>query len=115
MLSSLQRPRRVVITGLGCVTPLGVGREAYWRGLQEGRSGVRRIESFDPKDSPVQIAAEVRDFDWEAQLNPKDRRHVARTVPLALAAAREALEDAALHPADFDLTERRATGVVLGT
>ena len=115
MLSSLQRPRRVVITGLGCVTPLGVGREAYWRGLQEGRSGVRRIESFDPKDSPVQIAAEVRDFDWEAQLNPKDRRHVARTVPLALAAAREALQDAGLHTADFDLAERRATGVVLGT
>jgi 3-oxoacyl-[acyl-carrier-protein] synthase II len=115
MLSSLQRPRRVVITGLGCVTPLGVGREAYWRGLQAGRSGVRRIESFDPKDSPVQIAAEVRDFDWEAQLNPKDRRHVARTVPLALAAAREALQDAELHFADFDLAERRATGVVLGT
>jgi 3-oxoacyl-[acyl-carrier-protein] synthase II len=63
----------------------------------------------------VQIAAEVRDFDWEAQLNSKDRRHVARTVPLALAAAREALDDAGLQPSDFDLAERRATGVVLGT
>src|SRR5919205_4001782 len=115
MLGSLQKPRRVCITGLGCVTPLGVGRAAYWRGLQEGRSGVRRIQSFDPTDSPVQIAAEVRDFDWEAELNPKDRRHVARTVPLALAAARGALEDANLQTSDFDLAERRATGVILGT
>ncbi|HEX8179672.1 MAG TPA: beta-ketoacyl-[acyl-carrier-protein] synthase family protein [Pyrinomonadaceae bacterium] len=115
MLSSLQRPRRVVITGLGCVTPLGVGRAAYWRGLQTGASGVRRIESFDVAAVPVKIAAEVRDFDWEAQLNPKDRRHVARTVPLALAAAREALDDARLQPADFDLATRRATGVMLGT
>ncbi|MFL6207790.1 MAG: beta-ketoacyl-[acyl-carrier-protein] synthase family protein [Pyrinomonadaceae bacterium] len=115
MLSSLQRPRRVVITGLGCVTPLGVGREAFWRGLQTGASGVRRIQSFDVTAAPVKIAAEVRDFDWEAQLNPKDRRHVARTVPLALAAAREALDDAGLQTSDFDLTERRAFGVVLGT
>jgi 3-oxoacyl-[acyl-carrier-protein] synthase II len=115
MLSSLQRPRRVVITGLGCVTPLGVGRERFWRGLQTGASGVRRIESFDVAHAPVKIAADVRDFDWEAQLNPKDRRHVARTVPLALAAAREALNDARLQTSDFDLAERRATGVVLGT
>src|SRR5256714_8605176 len=115
MLGSLQKPRRVCITGLGCVTPLGVGRAAYWRGLQEGLSGVRRIQSFDPTDSPVQIAGEVQDFDWEAQLNPKDRKHVPRTVPLALAAAREALDDAGLQTSDFDLAERRAFGVVLGT
>src|SRR5256885_10866208 len=101
MLSSLQRPRRVCITGLGCVTPLGIGRESFWRGLQAGASGVRRIESFDVSAVPVKIAAEVRGFDWEAQLNPKDRRHVARTVPLALAAAREALDDAQLQPTDF--------------
>ncbi len=115
MLSSWQRPRRVVITGLGCVTPLGVGRARFWRGLQTGASGVRRIESFDASSAPVQIAAEVPDFDWAAELNPKDRRHVARTVPLALAAAREALQDARLHTSDFDLTEQRAMGVLLGT
>ncbi|HEX8069834.1 MAG TPA: beta-ketoacyl-[acyl-carrier-protein] synthase family protein [Pyrinomonadaceae bacterium] len=115
MLSSFRRPRRVVITGLGCVTPLGVGRAAFWRGLQAGASGVRRIESFDVTNATVQIAAEARGFDWEAQLNPKDRRHVARTVPLALAAAREALTDARLDPTDFDLAERRATGVLIGT
>src|SRR5205085_2773803 len=107
--------RRVCITGLGCVTPIGLGRENFWRALQAGTSGVRRIESFDVSDAPVQIAAEVRDFDWAAELNPKDRRHVARTVPLALAAARGALEDANLQTSDFDLAERRATGVIIGT
>ena len=115
MLRALTRPRRVVITGMGCVTPLGIGREAYWRGLLAGESGVRRIAAFDPSSFPVQIAAEVPSFDWEAQLNPKDRKHVPRTVPLALAAAREALEDAQLFPNDLSLEERRAIGVELGT
>jgi 3-oxoacyl-[acyl-carrier-protein] synthase II len=83
--------------------------------LQNGASGVRRIESFDVTDLPVQIAAEVRNFDWEAELNPKDRKHVARTVPLALRAAREAIEDAGIYPNDLSLAERRAIGVELGT
>jgi 3-oxoacyl-[acyl-carrier-protein] synthase II len=115
MLRRLNGARRVVITGMGCVTPIGIGREAYWGALQRGESGVRRIESFDVRDAPVKIAAEVRGFDWEAQLNPKDRKHVPRTVPLALAAAREALDDARIQPLDLTLTERRAIGVELGT
>ena len=115
MLKKLGQPRRVVITGVGCVTPLGIGRAAFWGALARGESGVRRIESFDVSDSPVKVAAEVRGFDWEAQLNPKDRKHVPRTVPLALAAAREALDDARLQPSDFTVEERRAFGVVLGT
>lgn len=115
MLRALTRPRRVVITGMGCVTPLGIGREAFWKGLLAGDSGVRRIAAFDPSGFPVQIAAEVPSFDWQAQLNPKDRKHVPRTVPLALAAAREALEDARLFPNDLSLEERRAIGVQLGT
>src|SRR5918912_349768 len=105
MLRRLREVRRVAITGMGCVTPIGIGREAFWRALQRGESGVRRIESFDVTDSPVKIAAEVRGFDWEAQLNPRDRKHVARTVPLALAAAREALEDARVYPDDMPLEE----------
>jgi 3-oxoacyl-[acyl-carrier-protein] synthase II len=100
---------------MGCVTPLGIGREAFWDALVSGRSGVRRIETFDPSSFPVQIAAEVPSFDWEAQLNPKDRKHVPRTVPLALAAAREALADARLFTQDMSLDERRAFGVELGT
>jgi 3-oxoacyl-[acyl-carrier-protein] synthase II len=100
---------------MGCVTPLGLGREAFWRGLLAGESGVKRIEGFDVAAASVQIAAQVRGFDWEAELNPKDRKHVARTVPLALAAAREALTDANLSTDNLTLEERRAFGVVLGT
>ncbi|MDT4895599.1 MAG: 3-oxoacyl-[acyl-carrier-protein] synthase [Acidobacteriota bacterium] len=115
MLGRINGARRVVITGMGCVTPIGTGREAFWHALQKGESGVRLIESFDVADSPVKIAAEVRDFDWEAELNPKDRKHVPRTVPLALAAAREALDDAGIHTSDLSLNERREIGVELGT
>jgi len=115
MFSKFKQPRRVAITGMGCVTPIGIGREVFWKALTKGESGVRRIESFDVSDSPVKIAAEVRNFDWEAQLSPKDRKHVPRTVPLALAAAREALADANIQPDEFSLEERRAIGVVLGT
>ena len=115
MLSSFKTPRRVVITGMGCVTPIGVGRESFWRGLQNGASGVRRIESFDVSQSPVKIAAEVRDFDWQAQLGPKDRKHVPRTVPLALAAAREAFRDAGLAAENLSLEERQQIGVEIGT
>ncbi len=115
MFSHLERPRRVVITGMGCVTPIGIGREAFWNALINGESGVRRIESFDVTKSAVKIAAQVQDFDWEAQLSPKDRKHVPRTVPLALAAAREAFTDAKLSSDDLSLEERRSIGVVLGT
>ena len=115
MLSQFKHPRRVVITGMGCVTPIGIGREAFWSGLQNGESGVRRIESFDVSKSPVKIAAEVRDFDWQSQLNAKDRKHVPRTVPLALAAAREAFSDAAINTEELSLEERQGIGVELGT
>ncbi len=115
MFSRLERLRRVVITGMGCVTPIGIGRIAFWRALINGESGVRRISSFDTANSPVKIAAEVDGFDWQAQLNPKDRKHVPRTVPLALAAAREAMEDAGLNPSEFTLDQRRECGVILGT
>ncbi len=115
MLSRFKRPRRVVITGMGCVTPIGIGREAFWSGLQRGESGVRRIDSFDVSNSPVKIAAEVRNFDWQAQLNVKDRKHVPRTVPLALAATREALKDAGISPNELSLEQNQRIGVVLGT
>src|SRR5712691_6907112 len=115
MLSHLKGARRVVITGMGCVTPIGIGREAFWAALQNGESGVRRIESFDVSNSPVKIAAQVRDFDWQAQLGPKDRKHVPRTVPLALAAAREAFVDAGISPQDLSTEERQQIGVELGT
>jgi 3-oxoacyl-[acyl-carrier-protein] synthase II len=73
------------------------------------------IDTFDVTDSPVKIAAQVQDFDWKAELNIKDRKHVPRTVPLALAAAREALSDAGIVPAELDLEQRREIGVQIGT
>ncbi|HEY3025654.1 MAG TPA: beta-ketoacyl-[acyl-carrier-protein] synthase family protein [Pyrinomonadaceae bacterium] len=115
MLGRLKQLRRVVITGMGCVTPIGIGREAFWSGLQRGESGVRRIDSFDVSNSPVKIAAEVRNFDWQAQLSVKDRKHVPRTVPLALAATREALKDAGISPNELSLEQNQQIGVVLGT
>jgi 3-oxoacyl-[acyl-carrier-protein] synthase II len=115
MLKNFKEPRRVVITGFGCVTPIGIGREKYWESLRNGVSGVRKIESFDVSDSAVKIAAEVLDFDWEAELNTKDRKHVPRTVPLALAAAREAMKDAKIDAENLSLEQRRNFGVVLGT
>ncbi len=115
MLHGFTSPRRVVITGFGCVTPIGIGRDQFWQGLKDGQSGVRRIESFDPSEFNIQIAAEIPEFDWKAELNPKDRQHVPRTVPLALAAAREAVSDSGIDPRDLSLDEKRRFGVVLGT
>ncbi len=115
MLKNFSRPRRVVITGIGCVTPIGVGREAFWRSLQSGASGGRLIKSFDVSDSDVKIAGEVQDFDWAGELNAKDRKHVPRTVPLALAAAREALADAGIDLNDISMDKRRSIGVEIGT
>ena len=115
MFNNFSQPRRVVITGFGCVTPIGIGREAFWTGLRDGVSGVNRIESFDVSDSKVKIAAQIKNFDWEAELDPKDRKHVSRTVPLALAAAREAIKDSGIQTENLTLTEKQNFGVILGT
>ncbi|MBS1794584.1 MAG: beta-ketoacyl-[acyl-carrier-protein] synthase family protein, partial [Acidobacteria bacterium] len=97
------------------MTPIGIGRDAFWESLKAGKSGVSRIENFDVTGSAVTIGAEIKDFDWAAELNPKDRKNVSRCVPLALRAAREAVEDAGLRPDRLSLEERRGFGVVLGT
>jgi 3-oxoacyl-[acyl-carrier-protein] synthase II len=115
MFASFSGPRRVAITGFGCVTPIGIGREAFWQGLESGKSGVRRIESFDVSNSSIKVAAEIPEFDWQAELNPKDRQHVARTVPLALAAAREAVKNSGLETDALSPAEKQRFGVVLGT
>ena len=115
MFQNQIKPRRVVITGFGCVTPIGIGRERFWESLRNGVSGVRCIESFDVSDSKVKIAAEVQDFDWQAELNIKDRKHVPRTVPLVTRAAREAVADSKLPIENFTLAEKQNFGVILGT
>ncbi len=107
--------RRVVITGIGCVSPIGIGKEAFWQSLGEGRSGVSLISQFDTAGLPVQIAAEVKGFDPERYIAPKDRQHVSRAVALALAAADLTFADAKVSPQDLSLDERRDIGVVLGS
>ncbi|HJS98543.1 MAG TPA: beta-ketoacyl-[acyl-carrier-protein] synthase family protein [Terriglobales bacterium] len=106
---------RAVITGMGVVSPNGIGREAFCRALLAGESGVARIASFDPSNQPVQIAGEVRDFNELEWVAPHERKHVSRIIPLALAASTEALRDAHLDPGHMSLEEKRDFGVVLGT
>lgn len=110
-----RRSEPIVISGFGCLTPLGNTRQDLWGGYREGRSGVRRIQAFDPAASPVQIAGEVRDIDPGQFFSPKERQHVSRTAGLALGAARQALADARLDPASLELSERRRIGVILGS
>ncbi len=115
MYNKIENFRRVVITGFGCVTPIGIGSAAFWEGLKNGISGVSGIESFDVSESSVKIAAEIKNFDADAEVSSKDLKHLPRTVPLALASAREALKDSRIRPEELTRDERRACGVVLGT
>lgn len=109
-----ERPRRVVVTGLGAVTALGPDVASTWAGLVAGRSGVRPIESFDASRLPVRIAAEARDFDPSAVLDRKEVRRTDRYIQLALVCARQALDRAGLPGrVDGPLAER--TGVVVGS
>lgn len=104
-----------MVTGIGAVSPNGVGREAFWKATTEGLSGVRRIARFDPSSLPVQIAGEVIDFDETQHVSPKERKHVSRAVPLGLAAIREALADAGIEPRSLCRDKLRQIGVLVGS
>ena len=91
--------RRVVVTGVGAVSPLGLDVERTWQSLIAGRSGVRTITAFDAKDSPVRIAAEVDGFDAVAVFGRRRARHLDRVVQLALVATKEAIEASKLDVA----------------
>jgi 3-oxoacyl-[acyl-carrier-protein] synthase II len=91
--------RRVVVTGLGAVTPIGADAPSTWRAAVAGESGIDFIRSFDASGSPVRIAAEVKDFDPTQVASPKDARRLDRNVLLSLGAAREAVADAGLDSA----------------
>jgi 3-oxoacyl-[acyl-carrier-protein] synthase II len=102
--------RRVAVTGLGAVTPIGNDAKATWEAAVAGRSGIDWIRSFDPTGLPVRIAAEVKDFDATQVASPKEVRKLERNVLLALGAAHEAMGDAGLN--GFDPAR---VGVVFGT
>jgi len=107
--------RRAVITGMGAVSPNGVGNAAFSEAILAGRSGVRRISRFDASEIQVQIAGEVPDFDELAWIEKRERKHVSRVLPLALAAATEALSKAGIEAASLPLAERQRFGVILGS
>ncbi len=103
---------RVVITGLGAVTPLGSSIEKFWGGLKAGKSGIRRITMFDPSELPCQIAGEIPDFDPKDFMDRKMARRFPRAAQIALASAVQAVQDAGL-PEPMPNPER--TGVYFGT
>ena len=108
--------RRVVITGIGAVSPNGIGRERFWEATRNGVSGVRRITRFDPSAYQVQVAGEVSDeFDEKKYVEIKDRPHVSRAVPLAAASVAEAVADAGLDVSAMSRDELREIGVIVGS
>ncbi len=112
--------RRVVVTGMGLVTPLGIGLERVWGRLIAGESGIRAIQSFDVSDLPSRVAAQVPRGDQASGLfnaddwvPPKDQRRMDQFIVFAMAAAAQAVDDAGWHPTDEE--ERERTGVMIGS
>ncbi|NPU14793.1 beta-ketoacyl-ACP synthase II [Bradyrhizobium sp. 83012] len=112
--------RRVVVTGLGMVSPLGCGVETTWQRILQGKSGARVIESFDVSDLPARVACQVPrgagndgTFNADQWMEPKDQRKVDDFIIFAMAAARQALDDANWHPATEE--DRCATGTLIGS
>lgn len=104
--------KRVVVTGVGAITPLGIGAEAYWDGLVSGRSGVRYIESFDTTQLEVKIGGEVRGFIAKDFMDFKTAKRMDRFAQFAVASAREAIEQSGLQITDEN---RESIGVVINT
>jgi len=113
-MSTRNGTRRVVVTGMGAVSALGNDVASTWEGLLAGRSGVRRIEAFDPSRVDSQIAAEVRDFDPSAVIDRKEMRRMDRYIQFGLVVARQALDQAGL-PGRMDGPLAERTGVILGS
>ncbi len=96
------RPRRVVVTGVGPITASGIGREAFWEGLQGGVSPIGPITRFDASPFRSRLAAEIDDFDATDFMDHKKARRLDRFGQFAVAATRAALDDASLSPGDTD-------------
>jgi 3-oxoacyl-[acyl-carrier-protein] synthase II len=111
-VKSSAAPRRVVVTGIGCVTPIGIGVDATWSAAIAGQSGVRRITRFDSGEFPSQIAGEILGELDLSHVPPKEARRIDRTIALALVAAREALEGSKLS---IDASNCERIGVSVGS
>lgn len=104
--------KRVVITGLGAITPVGIGKEAFWESLVTGKSGIARITRFDPSDYPTQIAGEVKDFDPAKYIDKKEAKRMDRFTQFAIAATKMAFEDAGM---DLEKEDKARIGTLIGT
>src|SRR3989338_812771 len=105
-------PRGVVITGVGPITAIGAGKEAFWESLRAGRGGIATVKKFDPPPYPTQMAAQLNGFDFSAYIDAKWSRRMDLTSQLAVSAAKMAVVDAGL---DLDKADRERIGVVVGT
>ena len=112
--------RRVVVTGLGMVTPLGCGVDITWQRLLAGKSGAGRVENFDVSDLPAKIACQLKrgdgtdgTFNPDQWMEPKEQRKVDDFIIYAMAAARQALDDADWHPSSYE--DQCASGVLIGS
>jgi 3-oxoacyl-[acyl-carrier-protein] synthase II len=109
----MRNSRRVVVTGLGVVSPIGIGKDAFWQSLIAGRSGVRHVNSFDPAPYQCHVAAQVHDFDVSRFMTPKAATRLSRCSQLSVAAARLALEDS--HLGALFTPNANRVGVCFGT
>ena len=109
----MQKLNRVVVTGLGCITPIGIGKDEFWKNLIAGKSGIGRISHFDvSKGYSCQIAAEVKNFDPSLYMDKKDAKRIVPFIQFAIAAAKLAVQDARLEITPENATR---TGVWIGS
>lgn len=104
--------KRVVITGLGAVTPIGIGKDKFWQALLEGKSGIGKITRFDASEYTTQIAGEVKDFDPAQYIDKKEAKRMDRFTQFAVAASKMAFEDSGIDLQSEDLTR---IGTMIGT
>ncbi|MBO3444210.1 beta-ketoacyl-ACP synthase II [Clostridium sp. CCUG 7971] len=104
--------KRVVITGLGCITPVGNGKETFWNNIKSGVCGIDTVTRFDASTFQTQVAGEVKDFNGEDYINKKELRRLDRFTQFAIASAKMAVEDSKL---DLDTVERNRMGVIIGS
>jgi len=103
---------RVVITGIGMVTPIGIGKEEFWQSLIQGKSGIDKISYFDTSEYPTKIAAEVKNFDYMNVISPKEANRMDKSTQFSIVSAMQALEDSKL---EVNEKNSYSTGVIIGS
>lgn len=104
--------RRVVVTGLGAITPIGVGIENFWNGIKEGKVGIKKVDRFDVSDYKAKVAGQIDDFDAKEHMDVKAAKRMERFCQFAVAAAKEAVADANL---DMEKEDPYMVGVSVGS